>query len=98
MARHKHAEFIIAWANGEIIEYKSPTSDVWVTPTVFTWDGDGQYRIKPAREWPVSSMDNDDLYDSYSKKINILGHLAALRSVADEAIKRYEQDKENEKI
>ena len=46
--RHKHADVIIAWANGEEIEFRHSVSNEWepegYTPT---WDYWSEYRIKP---------------------------------------------------
>jgi homogentisate 1,2-dioxygenase len=44
---HKHAECIIAWANGAEIEYRRELSDAWRTVDDPTWYLYMQYRIKP---------------------------------------------------
>ena len=45
--RHKHADVIIAWANGEEIEIKHSGTGEWVPlPLNPSWAGD-KYRIKP---------------------------------------------------
>lgn len=46
--RHKHADVIIAWANGETVQVRSRVTGEWVdleftTPTL----NDEEYRIKP---------------------------------------------------
>jgi hypothetical protein len=43
---HKHRDIIIAWANGEKIQYKSCEKwfDIEWSPT---WEKDVEYRIKP---------------------------------------------------
>jgi len=47
--RHKHADFIHAWAEGAEIEYWSDTQNKWKTPVWQpSWNNDDQYRIKPA--------------------------------------------------
>jgi hypothetical protein len=49
--RHRHAEAIIAWAEGNPIQYKHNLSEVWRDccgdPI---WDADTQYRIKPEKK------------------------------------------------
>lgn len=47
--KHKHAEVIIAWANGAQIESKHLASSYWHTYTVGDtplWEDDHEYRIK----------------------------------------------------
>jgi hypothetical protein len=54
MKRHKHADAIIAWANGEAVEYKGPTDESWgsllnaseafAAPGFYSCD---KYRVKP---------------------------------------------------
>ena len=47
MTRHKHADVIIAWANGEDIEVKNPDGK-WVTLGIqHPWWDANEYRIKP---------------------------------------------------
>lgn len=43
--KHKHAEFIIAWANGAEIEVK--VNGEWDSVKRPTWFEDAEYRIKP---------------------------------------------------
>ena len=47
MTRHESADLIIAWANGEVIEYKSQIDNEWrpsiECPVLKYWE----YRIKP---------------------------------------------------
>ena len=47
MKPQKHAEVIIAWANGAEIEFWSLTDNKWVTPYFPVWIEDFQYRVKP---------------------------------------------------
>jgi homogentisate 1,2-dioxygenase len=44
---HKHAECIIAWANGAEIEYRYVSCDEWRTADNPTWSLYIHYRIKP---------------------------------------------------
>ena len=44
----KHKDVIIAWANGEEIEYRDPDSSMqWHPITVPSWFPDTEYRVKP---------------------------------------------------
>lgn len=48
--RHKHADVIIAWAEGKEIEYRDPTrhhSGLWVECQHPGWYENFEYRIKP---------------------------------------------------
>ena len=45
--RHKHAEQIIAWANGAEIQYYSNTHESWFLSRSPSWNPDTIYRIKP---------------------------------------------------
>lgn len=45
--RHKHADLIIAWANGAVIEYLSPHKETWEEISDPTWCLNIEYRIKP---------------------------------------------------
>jgi|SRR5690606_2039480 len=44
--RHKHADLIIAWANGEKIQYYFPRGNCWLDCDP-TWNEDVEYRVKP---------------------------------------------------
>ena len=46
----KHAEYIIAWANGAKIEYKLKTSDEWQYAETPMWYHNTEYRIQPEPE------------------------------------------------
>lgn len=45
MARHKHADLIIAWANGAIIQFSNRSR--WIDVANPEWGGNTEYRIKP---------------------------------------------------
>ena len=47
--RHKHADVIIAWANGEEIEFRHSVSNEWepVSPPTRLWKEEYEYRVKP---------------------------------------------------
>lgn len=44
--RHKHADLIIAWANGAIIQGRDTTGK-WITLSSPGWTASREYRIKP---------------------------------------------------
>ena len=48
---HKHKDVIIAWANGEQIEYRDPDYSLeWKPIRVPSWLADTEYRVKPKEE------------------------------------------------
>lgn len=49
MPRHKHADVIIAWANGEEIEFRTMDSADWLPMNREhpTWYEYAEYRVKP---------------------------------------------------
>ena len=47
MKPHKHAECIIAWAQGAEIEFRQATHHLWETTTKPSWNVNTEYRIKP---------------------------------------------------
>ena len=45
---HKHKDVIIAWANGEEIEFRDPNASIeWKPIKVPSWFMDTEYRVKP---------------------------------------------------
>lgn len=45
---HKHKDVIIAWANGEQIEYREPPLSLdWVPVDFPAWFDKAEYRVKP---------------------------------------------------
>ena len=45
--RHKHADVIIAWANGADVQYRSNTNDCWHDCKNPRWVDHFKYRAKP---------------------------------------------------
>lgn len=45
--RHKHADVIIAWAEGAEVEYRSSVVGGWVLARAPSWDEECEYRVKP---------------------------------------------------
>jgi len=50
MNKHKHAEIIIAWANGAKIEFRTKTNPNWTHTNQPMWDDNAEYRIRPEPE------------------------------------------------
>jgi hypothetical protein len=98
---HRHATLIHTWADGAEIEYLNHCGS-WEHLESPAWDEDTEYRIKPEKEYPKSTLTYDDL----CKLVNLAlaehredgtheGYQTFLaRYVANEAVKRY--IKENE--
>lgn len=101
---HVHAELIKAWADGAEIEYLY--KDQWypAPSNSPTWSQGIQYRIKPERVFPKSSLDNVQLYQSAFPFVSNAsaatindGVFSYLRLVADAAVKQYILDTERSK-
>lgn len=49
MRPHPHKDLIIAWANGEIVEYYNPINDTWYEVSSSPdWRPELRFRIKPS--------------------------------------------------
>lgn len=63
--KHKHAEVIKAWADGEVIEWRPNSDDEW--PTIYetpSWYKGYEYRVKP--------KENVVYFNVYSERAGIL--------------------------
>lgn len=65
MVKHKHAEVIHAWADGAEIEYRGKDGEQWMRTGIPEWSDHTQYRVKPAKVYPVTGMMRQDLADIY---------------------------------
>ena len=66
--RHKHADVIIAWANGAEIECRGQPSRGWITATNPTWNEEYEYRVKPpANKYRVALFKDDLSGDTYTR-------------------------------
>ncbi len=65
--RHKHADVIIAWANGEEIEVMFTPSEGWVDTSKPKWHEQFEYRIKPKR---VKKEGWVNVYPSYCGSVH----------------------------
>lgn len=103
MTPHKHAAVIKAWADGAQIEWRERGFQDWKSVANPAWHGWAEYRVKPAPEFPKSSLSEALLgaiyckaygtgarYESKQKK-------AAIKAVADAAVKQYILDTEASK-
>ena len=58
--RHKHADVIIAWANGAEIECRGQPSRGWITATNPCWSEEYEYRVKrPSKKYKVALFKDD---------------------------------------
>ncbi len=104
---HKHAELIKAWADGATIECNSNTGGTgyWQPCHQPLWHDYCVYRVKP-REFPKSGLSNKKIYtayyetppaDGFEDTPIVRSFMTLLRRVADEAVKQYILDTENQK-
>jgi hypothetical protein len=103
MKPHKHAEVIKAWADGAEIQIcQKNTNMAWVDIGNPNWVDWYEYRVKPAREFPKTSLSAEQVSEVYAKAFggNIRADRfnqrkkAAILAVADAAIKQYILDQE----
>lgn len=86
---HKHAEVIKAWADGAVIECKSPVTGMWMKADNPIWHPAAEYRVKPERVYPKTTLSPNELKHVYANSFGILSHTHPLTEVANAAIKRY---------
>lgn len=98
---HKHVELIKAWADGAQIQFKARSDVDWedAKPNeALGWIDNLEYRIKPEREYPVTSITLLKLLEIYSCGYSTNGtksaHDNALLNVAKEVIKQHIIDTE----
>lgn len=92
---HKHAELIKAWADGAEIEKKVNVE--WVICAYPEWYKETEYRIKPEKEYPKSSLLNTTISGFWACGTNTAyndQYEKILRAVADAAVKKYIQENE----
>lgn len=90
MKSHKHAEVIIAYANGAEIECKSPAFKIWLIVENPAFYNDNEYRVKNT---PKTSLTRRELCEIYNTKAEALvGHDSKLEYLANLVIARYIQD------
>ena len=89
---HKYQKEIIAWANGEEVEVYSPITDSWMKAINPIWGEGYDFRIKPEREYPKTSLTNDELFCIYDNHEGDCRY--SLSVVANAVIRRYIDDQE----
>lgn len=76
MTAHKHKDVIVAWANGEHIQYKSKNHSGWMDmpkDSYSSWSDGVEYRIKPAA--PTVYLDNEEVHrlaEYYGLKVGLV--------------------------
>lgn len=70
MTKHMWHKEIKAWADGNDIEYFSPSSNIWNSATTPIWSSSTQYRVKPKEpiwEYQILLQDKSDLVYELTK-------------------------------
>lgn len=83
---HKHAELIKAWADGEKIQYHHQGK--WLNCISPAWTADDIYRVKPEREYPVSTMKATDLKNLCTENMEFELHSDHFGSVITITLKK----------
>lgn len=94
---HKHQKEIIAWANGDEIEYLNTVLHKWVAldGEEPSWDEECEYRVKPEQVYPESSLTEHDCWSIFQNKMNETSSgVISAKYLADLAVKRHCQDQE----
>ena len=67
--RHKHADVIIAWAEGAEVEYRNLPGATWVSASTPGWYENYEYRVKPpAKKCRVALLKDNS--ESYALSVN----------------------------
>ena len=101
MARRAHADLIEQWLADDslLVEFKLSNGS-WAAASSPSWDANTEYRIKPARVYPVTSMTNSELFLAYKStdSTDISQPICScFVAIANAAIKRYIDDQESKK-
>ena len=68
--RYKHADVIIAWAEGAKVECRDTPTSPWTRTRTPSWQEDYEYRVKhPAKKYRVALFKDLDYY--YTSTANI---------------------------
>ena len=65
---HKHRDVIIAWANGEEVEYRANAEKEWETNRFPSWCENSEYRIKPKEPKRLTNENFMELFREYAYK------------------------------
>lgn len=91
--KHVHHDMIVEWAKdpSRVVECKAPDNDAWTVLNHPSWHTDVQYRFRPERVFPETSLTDDEI-----KNIVLNSqHMDKFRNIANAAIKQYILDQEN---
>ena len=91
---HVHKDVIIAYAHGAWVEWKN-AEDEWEIIENPVFFEDEEYRIKPEREYPTTSLSAEQLRASFDLEID--SPEVAIIKTANAAIKQYIIDAERAK-
>lgn len=95
MKPHKHSALIKAWADGAEIEMYYIPFGKWMeedgTPS---WDKNIEYRIKPEKEYPKSSLTDTHLENILRINRGLCDSMAMARVVANAAVAQYVRETE----
>lgn len=80
---HKHRDVIIAWANGEEIEYRRDPSHQWSLIDDPSWVSDYEYRIKPKRVKKEGWVNVYRVPEHYIERVGILSNAYLTKEDAD---------------
>lgn len=69
--KRKHADVIIAWANGEDVQVSHNNSEVWINTDSPLWTEESLYRVKPKEETKYYVARSNCLINSNEQDANI---------------------------
>lgn len=69
--KRKHANVIIAWANGEDVQVSHNNSEVWINTDSPLWTEESLYRVKPKEETKYYVARSNCLINSNEQYANI---------------------------
>lgn len=69
--RHKHADIITAWAEGDEVEYRKSPEYIWKTAEFPGWYENYEYRVKPPKNKYRVGMFRSGNGDYYTSTVGI---------------------------
>ncbi len=69
--KRKHADVIIAWANGEDIQVRTTPSSAWQNISDPLWNHSNEYRVKPKEEVKYYVARSNCFFNSHERNANI---------------------------
>jgi hypothetical protein len=89
-APHVHAEVIKAWADGAVVQFQFYATKEWADDLAPQFHVEREYRVKPAKVYPVAQMNDDAICSAYYSGGSVIGpvaELAAFYRVANAALR-----------